>query len=108
MFSVGQGSPFSCMKTNVQIQQGVEDLFGVLDGNLKLMEDYFRVSAHLEDATLELEGPAEQVQRVEQLVREYTDLVEQGAKFDPVEVQSFLRIISEDPRATLKGLNDAG
>jgi phosphate starvation-inducible PhoH-like protein len=96
------------MKTNVQIQQGVEDLFGVLDSNLKLMEDYFRVSAHLEDATLELEGPPEQVQRVERLVREYTELVDGGARFAPAEVQSFLRIISEDPHATLKGLNEAG
>jgi phosphate starvation-inducible protein PhoH and related proteins len=108
MPGAGKGVPFSRMKANVQIQQGVEDLFGVLDGNLKLMEDYFRVSAHLEDATLELEGPTEQVQRVERLVQEYTDLVERGARFEPAEVQSFLRIISEDPQATLKGLNEAG
>src|SRR5580698_7109988 len=97
MPAAGEGVARPRMKTNVQIQQGVENLFGVLDGNLKLMEDYFGVSAHLEDATLELEGPDEQVRRVERLVREYTELVEHGSRFEPAEVQSFLRIISEDP-----------
>src|SRR5579863_9217359 len=106
--TAGKGVLCPRMKTNVQIQQGIENLFGVLDGNLKLMEEYFGVSAHLEDATLELEGPAEGVQRVEGLVREYTVLVEGGARFEPAQVQSFLRIISEDPQATLKSLNEAG
>jgi len=96
------------MKANVPIQQGVEDLFGVLDGNLKLLEQYFQVSAHLEHDTLELEGPPEKVQRVERLVQEYSDLVEGGVRFDPTEVQSFMRIVSDDPQATLKGLTAAG
>ncbi|HEY6292124.1 MAG TPA: PhoH family protein [Terriglobia bacterium] len=96
------------MKANVQIHQGVEDLFGVLDGNLKLLERCFKVSAHLEDDTLEIEGPTENVQRVERLVQEYSDLVESGTRFEPAEVQSLLRIVSEDPQATLRGLSEAG
>ena len=105
---VGEGACPPGMKTNVPIQQGVEDLFGVLDGNLKLLEQYFQVSAHLEHDTLELEGPPEKVRRVERLVQEYSDLVEGGTRFDPAEVQSFLRIVSDDPQATLKGLTEAG
>jgi len=96
------------MKVSVPIQQGVEDLFGVLDGNLKLLERFFQVSAHLSHDALELEGPAESVQRVERLVQDYSELVEAGARFRPEEVQSFLRIVSEDPQATLKGLSEAG
>jgi phosphate starvation-inducible protein PhoH and related proteins len=96
------------MKTSVQIQQGVEDLFGVLDGNLKLLERYFQISAHLGDDTLELEGPPESVQRVERLVQEYAELVEGGARFEPADVQSFLRILSEDRQSTLKHLVEAG
>jgi phosphate starvation-inducible protein PhoH and related proteins len=96
------------MKTSVQIQQGVEDLFGVLDGNLKLLERYFQISAHLGDDTLELEGSPESVQRVERLVQEYAELVEGGARFAPADVQSFLRILSEDRQSTLKHLFEAG
>ncbi len=96
------------MKTSVQIHQGVEDLFGVLDGNLKLLERYFQISAHLGDNTLELEGPAEGVQRVERLVQEYAELVERGTRLAPADVQSFLRILSEDPQTTLKRLVEAG
>jgi phosphate starvation-inducible protein PhoH and related proteins len=96
------------MKTSVPIHQGVEDLFGVLDGNLKLLERYFQISAHLGDNTLELEGPPERVQRVERLVQDYADLVEAGTRFAPADVQSFLRILSEDPQSTLRHLVEAG
>jgi phosphate starvation-inducible protein PhoH and related proteins len=96
------------MRASVPIQQGVEELFGVLDGNLRLLERYFQVSAHLGHDSLELEGPTPNVQRVERLVQDYSDLVEGGARFGPEEVQSFLRIVSEDPQATLKGLAEAG
>jgi phosphate starvation-inducible PhoH-like protein len=96
------------MKTSVQIHQGVEDLFGVLDGNLKLLERYFQISAHLGDNALELEGPPESVQRVERLVQEYAELVERGTRLEPADVQSFLRILSEDRQSTLKHLVEAG
>jgi phosphate starvation-inducible PhoH-like protein len=96
------------MKSCVQIHQGVEDLFGVLDGNLKLLERCFQISAHLGDDTLELEGPPDSVQRVERLVREYAELVESGTRLAPADVQSFLRILSEDRQSTLKHLIEAG
>ena len=96
------------MKTSVQIHQGVEDLFGVLDGNLKLLERYFQISAHLGDNTLELEGAPESVERVERLVQEYADLVEGGTRLAPADVQSFLRILSEDRQSTLRRLIEAG
>ena len=96
------------IRSSVQIEHGVEDFFGVLDGNLKLLERYFNVSAHLADDTLELEGPPASVQRVERLVQDYNELVEGGARFEPEDVQSFLRILSEDPQATLRHLAEAG
>ncbi len=95
-------------KASVPVPKGVEALIGVLDGNLKLMERCFQVSAHLDDDTLEIEGPAENVQRTERVVQDYADLVEGGARFEAADVQSFLRILSEDPTSTLKGLAEAG
>ncbi len=96
------------MKTTVKIREGVEELFGTLDGNLKLLEEYFHVSTHLGDGALIIEGEEGKVRRVESVVEQYSELAEGGARLDPAEVQSFLRILSEDPGASLKGLAEAG
>src|SRR5207247_4115145 len=48
------------------------------------------------------------VQRAQRMVEEYRELMENGTRFEHADVQSFLRILSEDPNATLKGLAEAG
>jgi phosphate starvation-inducible PhoH-like protein len=96
------------MKSSVKVESGVRELFGTFDENLKLLEKYFGVSTHLTGEALEIEGSAENVDRTRRLVEDYSDLVDRGTHFAPAEVQSFLRILSEDPKATLKGLADAG
>jgi phosphate starvation-inducible protein PhoH and related proteins len=96
------------VKTSVKIGKGVEALFGTLDENLKMLERCLKVSTHLHDGTLEIEGEGENVRRAEQTVEEYNELVAKGLRFEPSEVQSFLRIMCEDPAATLKGLAEAG
>jgi phosphate starvation-inducible protein PhoH and related proteins len=96
------------MKTSVKIGKGVQNLFGTLDENLKLLERGLHITTQLQNDTLEIEGDEGNVKRAQRLVEEYTDLVEHGAKFDQGEVQSFVRILCEDPEATLKGLTEAG
>jgi phosphate starvation-inducible PhoH-like protein len=96
------------MKTSVRVEKGVEQLFGTFDENLKLLERSFEVSTHLGDDQLEIEGAERNVQRAQQLVEDYADLVAHGARFEPGDVQSFLRILSQDPSATLRGLAEAG
>ena len=97
------------MKTSVKLGKGVEELFGTYDENLKLLERYFDVSTALgDDGTLEIDGSASNVSRVRRLVEDYTELVSGGTRFEASDVQSFLRILSEDPTATLKGLAEAG
>jgi phosphate starvation-inducible PhoH-like protein len=96
------------MKTSVRVAKGVEELFGTFDENLKLLEKWFQVSTHLTNETLEIEGAEKDVHRVQDFVEDYTELVESGSHFKPSEVQSFLRILSEDPEASLKGLAEAG
>ncbi|PYV05873.1 MAG: hypothetical protein DMG26_04395 [Acidobacteria bacterium] len=83
------------MKTSVQLGKGVEQLFGKFDENLKLLER-------------EIEGADSNVRRATRLVEEYSELVEGGTRFEHADVQSFLRILTEDPNATLKGLTEAG
>jgi phosphate starvation-inducible PhoH-like protein len=96
------------MKTSVKIGKGVEELFGTFDENLKLLEKSLQVSTHLADGTLEIEGAEDSVRRAQRVVEDYTELVERGTRFENTEVQAFLRILGEDPEATLKGLAEAG
>ncbi len=81
---------------------------GTYDGNLKLFERCFQVSAHLGEESLEIEGEEGNVRRAQRLVEEYAGLVESGARFESVEIEGFLRIISQDPDASLRGLAEAG
>ena len=81
---------------------------GTYDGNLKLFERCFQVSAHLGEESLEIEGEEANVRRAQRLVEEYAGLVESGTRFESAEIEGFLRIISQDPDASLKGLAEAG
>ena len=96
------------MKTSVKVLKGVEELVGTHDGNLRLLERCFNVSVHLGEEGLEIEGGDLDVRRAQKLLEEYADLVETGSRFDSSEVESFLRIVCQDPDATLKGLAEAG
>jgi phosphate starvation-inducible PhoH-like protein len=96
------------MKTSVKVLNGVEQLVGTHDGNLRLLERCFNVSVHLGEEALEIEGGDLEVRRAQKLLEEYADLVEAGSRFDSSEVESFLRIACQDPDATLKGLAEAG
>jgi phosphate starvation-inducible PhoH-like protein len=96
------------MKTSVKLGKGIEALFGTFDENLKLLEKSLQVSTHLADETLEIEGAEGNVRRAQRVVEDYTQLVAGGTRFENAEVQAFLRILSEDPDATLKGLAEAG
>jgi len=96
------------MKTSVKIRDGVANLFGTLDENLKLLEKSLQVSTHLGDEGIEIEGADANVRRAERLVEDYSELVARGTRFENADVQAYLRIMSEDPEATLKGLVEAG
>jgi phosphate starvation-inducible PhoH-like protein len=96
------------MMASVKLRKGVPALVGTYDGNLKLLEKYFQVSAHVGSESLEIEGEEANVRRVQRLVEEYSGLVEGGARFESSEIEGFLRIISQDPEASLKGLAEAG
>ena len=96
------------MKTSVKIREGVANLFGTFDENLKLLERSLQVSTHLGDETLEIEGADANVRRAQRLVEDYTELVGRGGRFENADMQAYLRIMSEDPSATLKDLVEAG
>jgi phosphate starvation-inducible PhoH-like protein len=96
------------MIASVKIRNGVPALVGTYDGNLKLFERCFQVSAHLAEESLEIEGEEANVRRAQRMVEEYSVLVENGTRFENAEIEGFLRIISQDPEASLRGLAEAG
>jgi hypothetical protein len=96
------------MLTRVRIRKGVQALVGTYDGNLKLLERCFQVSVHLGEEALEIEGEEANVRRAERLVEEYSELVEKGMRFETAEIEGYLRIMCQDPDATLRGLAEAG
>jgi len=96
------------MRASVKLAKGAQEFIGTLDENLKLFERCLQVTAHYGDTVLDIEGADSNVRRAQRLVEEYTELVEGGARINPSDVQAFLRILSDDPTATLKGLAEAG
>ena len=95
------------MKRTVKITTDIDPLFGTLDENLKRFEAVLQVTTQLRDDGLELEGDPERVERAEQFLRDYMTLAKEGHVFGNGEVLSFLKIIEQDPTASLRELVEA-
>jgi phosphate starvation-inducible protein PhoH and related proteins len=96
------------MKRTVQIAGQVESLFGTLDENLKLLESALKVTTHLQDSQLAIEGEPAQVDRAVRILGQYNDLVREGRRLDNGAVKDLLRVATEDPDTSLKGILDPG
>ncbi|MGH9863549.1 MAG: PhoH family protein [Candidatus Acidiferrales bacterium] len=95
------------MRRTVKITTDIEPLFGTLDENLKRFEAVLKVSTHLNDDSLELEGEPEQVERAERFLRDYMALVKEGHRLDNGEVQALLRVFEQDSRVSVRELMEA-
>ncbi len=90
------------MRRTVAIAGGIEQLFGTLDENVKLLESSLRVTTQLKDNRLEIEGEPGQVERAVRLLDEYNDLVQGGHLFNNGEVQSLFRVATQEPAVSLR------
>ncbi len=97
-----EGLPLHLMKRTVEIAGGIEQLFGTLDENLKLLESSLRVTTLLKDNRLEIAGEARQVERAARLLGEYNSIVQAGRVFSNVEVQAMIRMATEEPDASVR------
>lgn len=96
------------MRSTVQISRGIESLFGTRDENVRLLESALNVRLHVRPDALEIEGGAEGVARAGQILGDYADLVSAGHVFNNGDLNSFLRVVTADPEASLRGLVDGG
>jgi phosphate starvation-inducible PhoH-like protein len=96
------------MKSSVQISRGVESLFGTRDENIRLIESGLKVNTHLVDNQLEIEGDPEAVSRAENILEDYVALVREGHVFNNGDLNSYLRVVTEDPEVNFRALVTSG
>ncbi|HET6934600.1 MAG TPA: PhoH family protein, partial [Candidatus Angelobacter sp.] len=96
------------MKKNIEIVPNIQKLFGTRDENLQLMEDGLNVAIDLKSDSVQIEGAPRDVARAEQIFTDFDQLGRSGHEFTPTDLSSMLRVVSEDPSTTLRGLAEAG
>lgn len=90
------------MKKSIPIGDGVADLFGTHDSNIKYLESLLGVEVGLGEQDLTLEGDEAGVALVEQLIADYAALRSEGVKLSDPDLKSIIRIVSEDNSITLR------
>jgi phosphate starvation-inducible PhoH-like protein len=96
------------MRVSVQISRGIESLFGTHDENIRLLEAGLNVSTQLLDDCLEVEGAEADVARAESILEEYNALVKEGQVFGNGDLNSYLRVVTEDREVSLRSLVASG
>src|SRR6266436_2534991 len=96
------------MKASVQINQGIESLFGTRDENIRLIESGLGVSTHLLDSFIEIQGEEANVSRAERILEDYAALVREGHVFTNGDLNSYFRVVTEDAEVSLRGLVSSG
>ena len=90
------------MKKTIPIGEGVADLFGTYDGNIKYLESLLDVEVHIAPDNLTVEGNDDHVSLVERLIEDYAQLRAEGVKLSGDDLKSIIRIVSEDNSVTMR------
>jgi phosphate starvation-inducible protein PhoH and related proteins len=96
------------MKLSVQINRGIESLFGTRDENIRVLESGLNVTTHLRDDSLEIEGEEVNVNRAARILEDYAELVREGHTFNNGDLNSYLRVVTGDSEVSLRGLVASG
>ncbi|HYA24361.1 MAG TPA: PhoH family protein [Terriglobales bacterium] len=96
------------MRKGIEISPRIETLFGTRDENLHVLEDGLNITIDLRSDSIELDGAARDVARAEQVFADYDQLQRSGHTFNNGDLNSMLRVLMADPKATLRGLAEAG
>jgi phosphate starvation-inducible PhoH-like protein len=96
------------MKLSVQITRGIESLFGTRDENIRVLEKGLHITTSLMNDSLELEGDEPNVIRAASILEDYVSLVKEGQVFANGDLNSYLRVVTEDEEVTLRSLVHSG
>ena len=96
------------MRRIVHISGKIEPLFGTLDENLRLLESELRVRTQLHDKSLTIDGEHDDVERAARIFEEYNHLTRGGRSLSTAEVKSLIRVATEDPHTSPRGIFEPG
>jgi phosphate starvation-inducible PhoH-like protein len=96
------------MKRTIHISGQLEPFFGTLDENIRMLEDVLQVRTHLHDTRLTIEGAQESVDQAVRIVEEYNHLTRHGRVLSSSEVKSLMRVATEEPHASPRGMFEHG
>ena len=96
------------MKVSVQINNGIESLFGTRDENIRLLESGLNVRTRIANDSIEIEGEDENVLRAESILVDYAALLREGHAFNNGDLNSYLRVVVDDPGVSLRSLVHSG
>ena len=96
------------MRRTVHISGKIEPLFGTLDENLRLLESELRVRTQLHDKSLTIDGEHDDVERAARIFEEYNHLTRGGRSLSTAEVKSLIRVATEDPHTSPRGIFEPG
>jgi len=96
------------VKKALHITPGIEPLYGTRDENLRLMEDGLNVQIDLRSESIQLEGDAANLARVEGIFADFEHLRKLGVHPHNGELNALLKMVVADPAVTLRGLVESG
>lgn len=96
------------MKTSLDFSAGIEDLFGPLDENLRLLERSLNIRVYVGVHSLEIEGSESGIERARQIITDFQQLRSEGMQFHNGDLRALLQIAVEDPAASLASLARSG
>src|SRR5438105_186311 len=96
------------MTLSVQISRGIESLFGTRDENIRVLEQGLNVQTRLLADSLEIEGEEPNVIRAASILEDYFALIKEGQSFQNGDLNSYLRVVTQDPEVTLRSLVHSG
>ncbi len=96
------------MTISVQITRGVESLFGTRDENIQVLESGLNVRTRLLNDSLEIEGEEPAAIRAAAILEDYVALTKEGHTFSNGDLNSYLKVVTEDAEVTLRALVHSG
>ena len=82
--------------------QGLKTLFGVQDQNIKYLETLLDVSIGARGNEIMLDGDPKNIATVEQILRDFAELFDEGNQFSDKELRDAFKQIAEDTAYSLK------
>ena len=82
--------------------RGLNTLFGVQDQNIKYLETLLDISIGARGNELTIDGDPQNIQTVENILRDFAELFDEGNKFSDKELRDAFKQIAEDRAYSLK------